>query len=123
MSKAAAIVSTLLESDEIDPKAFVQRKTKRRFYSIVFFQSGEQAREWFDLMDEQGEQKALELLADGYDMMDVGGEHESSPVPSYGSHDDVYTGDYEGHRYILSYNRALGCIGLDRIEDDFIRNE
>jgi hypothetical protein len=123
MSNAPAIVSSLLEDEELDAKKFVQRNTKRRFYSIVFFQGGEQAQEWFDLLDEQGEQKALELMADAHDMSDVGGEHESSPVPNYGSHDDVYTGDYEGHRYILSYNRALGCIGLDRIEDEFIVND
>jgi hypothetical protein len=119
MSNASAIVDALLENDEIDPKKFVQRQTHRVFYSIVFLQSTPEAREYIDYIDEQGEQKTLELMADAYDWTEMGGEHEAHPVPSYGSADDVYTGDYDGHRYILSYNRGLGTVGLDRIEDEF----
>lgn len=120
MSKARAIVENLLEGEEIDPKKFVSRSTKRRYYNIVFFQGMEQSSEWFDYLDEHGEQKTLEALADSHD---TGGEHQSGPVPNYGSHDEVYTGDHDGHRYILSYNRGLGCIGLDRIEDEFIQQK
>lgn len=123
MSNATDIVDALLETDEIDPKAFVRRQTHRVYYSIVFLQNTPEAREWFDYIDEHGEQKALELLADTYDWSEMGGEHEPRPVPSYGSADDTYTGDHEGHRYILSYNRGLGYVGLDRIEDEFTQRD
>jgi hypothetical protein len=123
MSNATAIVDTLLETDEADPKTFVSRNTHRVFYSIVFHQSTPEAYEWLQYIDDHGEQKALEAMADTYDGMEIGGEHEASPVPSYGSADDVYTGDYNGHRYILSYNRGLDIVGLERIEDEFNSNE
>lgn len=119
MSNASTIVDALLEADEIDPKRFVQRQTHRVFYNIVFLQSTPEAQEFLGVIDDYGEQKALEMLADTYDYHDMGGEHEPSPVPNYGSHDDVYTGDHDGHRYILSYSRGLGTVGLDRIEDEF----
>lgn len=123
MSNAEAIVDALLETDQVDPKSFVSRGTRRVFYSIVFLQSTPEAYEWLARIDSEGEQKTLELLADTYDYHDMGGEHEASPVPNYGSHDEVYTGDHDGHRYILSYNTGLDTVGLDRIEDEFIQHE
>jgi hypothetical protein len=123
MSNATAIVDTLLEADEVDPKQFVSRKTHRVYYSLAYFQDDAYAREMFEFLDNEGEQRTLEIMADAWDRLDVGGDHEARPVPSYGSHDEVYSGDYEGHRYILSYNRSLGYIGLDRVEHEFNASE
>jgi hypothetical protein len=120
MSNAETIVDSLLGDEDVDPKSLALSQTRRVYYSIVFLQSTPSACEWLARIEDEGEQKTLELLADTYDYHDMGGEHEASSVPNHGVGDDFYTGDHNGHRYILSYNSGLSTIGLDRIEDEFL---
>ena len=106
----------LRENDEEDPKEFLERNTVPVYYSIVFLQNDE---DQLLLLKMRGEQEVLEVLADVYDRLDEGGEHESSLEPNRGDEDDYYEADYNGHHYILSYNTGLGYIALDRVEHEF----
>ncbi len=73
---------------------------------IVFMQ-GEEAEEPLRILDEQGEEAAIEYLAQWH----FPGEHETSETPGAGSDDDVYRAE-DGFR--LSWNTRLGYIGLER---------
>jgi hypothetical protein len=114
--------SGLSESEEVDPKEFLNSATRDVYYSIVFLQ-GEEAQEWFERMEELREDSIIELMADTYDGTDVGGEHERYLEPCWGDADDEYVGEYNGHRYVLAWNRGLGYISLNRIEREFIDHE
>lgn len=76
-------------------------------YQRIVFMQGDEADEPLRILDEQGEESAIEYLSQ-WDY----GEGEVFDDPSSGTDDDVYeTGD--GYR--LSYNTRLGYIGLESI--------
>jgi hypothetical protein len=81
----------------------------RKYQRIVFMQ-GEEADEALKILDEQGEDAAVEHLAQ-WDY----GEGEVMDEPSSGDSDDVHETD-DGYR--LSYNTRLGYIGLESILED-----
>lgn len=76
-------------------------------YQRIVFMQGEEADEPLRILDEQGEEAAIEFLAQ-WDMEP--GEEFSEPAS--GDSDDVYETD-DGFR--LSYNTRLGYIGLERV--------
>ena len=79
-----------------------------KVYVEVVFMQGEDANEALNVLDEQGEAAAIDHLA----QWDNGDEGETRGTPSAGSQDVTY----RDGRYLLTYNRALGYIGLERIE-------
>ena len=76
-----------------------------RYERIIFMQESE-AEEALDILDEEGEDAAIEFLAQWHNP----GEHETSDEESAGDDDDVYEDD-DG--YILSWNSRIGYIGLE----------
>lgn len=64
-----------------------------------------EADEALDILDEEGEEAALEHLAQWHHP----GEHETSDEESAGDDDDVFEQD----GYILSWNSRIGYIGLE----------
>ena len=76
-----------------------------RYERIVFMQ-GEDADEALAILDEQGRCAAIDYLCQ-WDCGDGGDIHDE---PGNGSSDHVYRKD--GYR--LSYNPAIGYIGLER---------
>lgn len=87
-------------------KILAERPAVFKYQRIVFCQ-GEDANEPLRILDEQGEEAAIEYLAQ-WDMDPPGELFDES---SAGSDDDVFESD-DG--YILSYNTRLGYIGLER---------
>jgi hypothetical protein len=74
------------------------------FESVVFFQD-EAAEEVLEILEHDGEGAALDYLAEWH----YGpGFHETREGLGAGTADDTYERD----GYVLSYNRALGYIGL-----------
>jgi hypothetical protein len=77
------------------------------YFQIISMQ-GHQASEVLPIIENQGEQAAIDFLS----QWDFGGESEHSPEPApWGSEDRLYrSGDY-----VLSYNLPLGYVGLCRL--------
>jgi len=110
--------TTLIEFAEFDPNALdaepsVQEKAGRRWISVVFLQ-GSEADEVLDLIARDGTEAAIEHLA-GYDYgeettqaaLENGYVYEAPPT---GAADRVASGG----AYTLTYNHALGHVGLLR---------
>lgn len=131
MSKALQIVRHLIENDEDDPnwwkdvRGFKEdepvdevtdlidrHKPTMEYHDIVFMQ-GDDATEPLQILDERGEDAAMEYLA----QWDYGGENEHSPSTSkpWGSSDHVVQTELgNGDIYYLTYNTRYGYIGLVR---------
>ena len=121
MSEAQNLVTALLEDgDEADPKAMAMDLAPQKVYRSIVFLQGDQATEALDVLNLNGEDAALEMLAQ-YDAWDSGGEHEETEEP-WGTSDDTFEGEVGGVPYVMSYNTRLGYIGLCRIEDKFIES-
>lgn len=76
-------------------------------YQRIVFMQNEEAEEALAILDDQGEEAAIDHLA----QWDNGDEGEEFPETAAGSSDDVHETE-DG--YILTYNRRLGYIGLER---------
>lgn len=74
-------------------------------YECVVFMQGDAAERALAILEEKGEQAALDYLCNWH----YPGEHEERHEPSHGTADTVY----KSGGYILSYNRALSYIGLN----------
>lgn len=81
-----------------------------RTYTRIVFMQGEEADEALDILREDGEDAAIDYLAE----WDYGDAGEDFDEPSSGTDDDVHETD-DGYR--LSYNTRLGYIGLERINN------
>jgi hypothetical protein len=77
-----------------------------RYERIVFLQ-GDEATEAMAMLDEHGEDRLMDHLAQ-WDCGDRGDVHEE---PASGSSDDVH----ESNGFRLTYNARLGYCGLERI--------
>jgi hypothetical protein len=75
-------------------------------YERVVFMQGDEADEALRMLDVNGEDEAIEFLA----QMHNPGEHETADELSHGSADDFFESD-DG--YILSWNEGLEYIGLE----------
>ena len=83
-------------------------------YSRIVFLQGEEADEPLRILDESGQDAAIEYLA-GWDYGDDDDTHDEA---ASGDDDDVYETSPIGplgDRYRLSYNTRLGYIGLERV--------
>lgn len=78
-------------------------------YQRIVFMQGEEADEALAILDEHGEDAAVEHLSQ-WDYGDGGGEIMDEPAS--GDSDDVHETE-DGYR--LSYNTRLGYIGLESI--------
>lgn len=76
---------------------------KRRYEDVVFLQ-GEEADEALAILDEEGEEAALEYLKQWH----YPGEHDARASVGTGSSDDTYEDD----GYTMSWNKRIGYIGL-----------
>jgi len=83
----------------------------RVYQRIVFFQNSEDSDEPLRILDERGEDAAIEYLAQ-WDCGDAGEEFDE---PASGDSDDVYESD-DGYR--LSWNTRLGYIGLESFRNE-----
>lgn len=126
MSKALEIVRHLIENeddysvfdeepqppvDEVDD--IIDRHEPTMEYHSIVFLSDSEATEPLQILDEHGEDKAMEYLA----QWDYGSEMEHSPSDRepWGSSDHtVKTELGNGDIYIMSYNLRRGYIGLTR---------
>lgn len=81
-----------------------------KVYEHIVFAQGEDADEPLRILDEQGEEAAIEYLL----QWDDGECAEVSDASSAGSSDDTFEVD----DLILTYNRRLGYIGLERVLDE-----
>lgn len=77
----------------------------KRYERVVFMQDDE-ADEVLRVLDEQGEEAAIEHLSQWH----YPGEHDGDDELAAGSSDDVYTSD-DG--YVLTWNTRLGYVGLE----------
>ena len=90
-------------------RIFAQGFDGGRYERIVFLQ-GSEADEALQILDEQGEQAALDYLSNWWNK----GEHEQGNEHSYGASDKIFESEsLEGPKLILSYNEGLGYIGLE----------
>jgi len=78
-------------------------------YANIVFAQGDDATEPLELLDRDGEQAAIEYLA----QWDYGEYHDVRDAPSAGTSD--YT--FKSGAYVLSYNLRMGYIGLEKIID------
>jgi hypothetical protein len=78
-------------------------------YERIVFAQGEDATEPLEILDRDGEEAAMDYLAQWY-MGDGGDIHDQ---PGAGTSDTVYEEEETGLRLI--YNTRLGYIGLERI--------
>ena len=80
------------------------------YFTIVFLQDDFDTKEPFEILNEQGEQAAIDYLS----QWDFGSESENCLSGSidkpWGASDCIYRKGF----YILSYNERLGYIGLTR---------
>jgi len=73
------------------------------YTSIVFFQ-GDEANEPLAILDDQGEAACIRYCS----QWDFGDCPEETTTPPWGRSDDLYVAS----DYVLSYNQALGYVGL-----------
>lgn len=100
--------------DNVDPKEYALSGAdpKLVYYDIVFI-TGDEATEPLEILDQHGENAAIEYLA----QWDYGAEMEHTPKTEkpWGSSDRVYKTDAgNGQTYFLSWNSRLGYISLTR---------
>ena len=74
-------------------------------YEDIAFLNGQEAEEALDILQNEGEDEAMEYLKHAYHYPN---EHQIKDHPGTGTSDTVYEKD----GYIMSYNRPLGYIGL-----------
>ena len=107
--------TSFAESEEdVDPKEYALDKVNPQwvYHSIVFL-SGDEATEPLEILDQRGEDAAIEYLA----QWDYGGEIEHSPSTEkpWGTADRVYKTDAgDGQTYFLTWSSRQGYIGLTR---------
>jgi hypothetical protein len=75
-----------------------------KYEDIFFAQNSEDTDEVFEILDDEGEDAAIEYLQQWH----YPGEHRVLDESPQGSADTVYEKD----GYTLAYNRGLGYIGL-----------
>jgi len=92
------------EPYEVDSDQGLDESTDRDRYEDVVFLQGDEADEALEILDNQGEDAAMDYLAQWHSP----GHHMGSSDLSHGSSD--YT--YEKDGYIMSWNTSLGYIGL-----------
>lgn len=77
-----------------------------RYERVVFFQESESSEEFFDILDDDGIEAALDYMKQWH----YPGEHETENELGAGAMDTVYqTPD----GYVLSYHRGLDYAGLE----------
>lgn len=76
------------------------------YYERIVFLRDSEAEEPLQILDEHGEEKAIEFLSE-WDYGDGGDIHEG---PSYGTGDHTY---FSG-KWLLSYDLHRGYIGLEK---------
>jgi hypothetical protein len=77
-------------------------------YQRIVFLQGEEADEALAILDQHGEQAAVDYLS----QWDYGEAGEEFSEPASGDDDDVYETD---NGYRMSYNTRIGYIGLEAI--------
>jgi hypothetical protein len=77
------------------------------YEQIVFMQDSQDSEEPLRILDEQGEEAAIEYLAQWHN-----NGHEFTDRPSAGSNDRTYS---RADGYLLTYNLRLGYIGLEHV--------
>jgi hypothetical protein len=85
------------------------------YYNIVFLQNDYETEEPFEILNEKGEDAAIEYLS----RWDYCGMQIGSFDKPWGNSDTVY----EKGSYVLSYNEPLGYIGLTRKRKGVIPKE
>ena len=80
-------------------------------YLNLFFAQGEDAIEFVDILDKEGE-KALMSYLDGAGVLDFDGE-ETDEAP-WGEGDYLYDVVYDGGIYVISVDWGLPYIGITR---------
>jgi hypothetical protein len=114
MSNPAAIVKTLLEADEVDPKKFAMSHKEVKEYHNVVFMSGDDAREALDILNERGEEAAVKYLSE-WDYGDD--EYSPSNKPPWGALDLLVRFPIsDTEHYILSYSLRRNYISLTRVK-------
>lgn len=93
-------------------KTKINESTDDERYENVVFMQGEDAYEPLEILNQNGEDAALDYLEQWHDP----GNHEGTNELGHGSSDRIYEKD----GYIMSYNTSLGYIGL---QYDFQANE
>jgi len=81
----------------------------KKYQEIIFLQ-GDKAVKVFDILQKEDEEAAIEYLVE-WDY----GEGKISDEPQYGKKDDIYSHNWGGTDYILTWNRKLGYIALHKI--------
>ena len=128
MSKASQLVSRLIENEDPDDYSvfdeepeppvdevtdLIDRHEPTMEYHDIVFMSGDDATEALEILDQHGEDRAMEYLA----QWDYGGENEHSPSTRkpWGTSDHVVQTQLDsGDIYFMSYNQRRGYIGLVR---------
>ena len=128
MSKASQLVSRLIENEDPDDYSvfdeepeppvdevtdLIDRHEPTMEYFDIVFLSDSEATEPLEILDQHGEDRAMEYLA----QWDYGGENEHSPSTRkpWGTSDHVVQTQLDnGDIYYMSYNTRLGYIGLSR---------
>lgn len=92
------------DDKEIITSASMEESTDRDKYEDVVFMQGQEAEEPLRILDQEGEDAALEYLKTWH----MVGSHMGNDKLSHGSSDLTYKKD----GYIMSWNPHLGYIGL-----------
>jgi hypothetical protein len=98
-----------LKWDEVDTKV-KEEDTKKMKYSDIILMEGSEAQGVLKLLEEEGEESALEFLKQWNYGESTIQEMEEGQTP-WGRSDDIYRKD----DYVMSYNKGLGYIGLTQI--------
>jgi hypothetical protein len=88
----------------------MQRDEDKRTFSQIVFLQGSEAEEPLEILNNQGEQAALEYLK----QWDMGDSYETTTGSGAGRSDSQYQ---EGN-YLMSWNDRIGYIGLERIDEE-----
>lgn len=81
------------------------KKVTHKCYEHVVFLEGYEAEYVFEILDNEGYDTTLGYLTKMHNV----GTHDGSSEPSFGTDDETYVVG----KYIMSWNRKLGYIGLD----------
>jgi len=93
----------------------VKAQEEGKTYESIVFMQGEEADEVLDILEEQGEEAAMDFLMQ-WDMGEGGEEYDTPP---WGEADKLY----EKGDYVMSYNTGLPAFGLTRIVEGSIEDE
>jgi len=96
-------------------KVKISESTDQEQYENVVFLQGDEAYQPLEILNDKGEDAALEYLKQWH----YPGEHEGTDHLGHGSSDHVYEKD----GYIMSWNNALGYIGLQYDLSNMDENE